>query len=153
MRTLISILALLVLPATACELLVKARSVAHPDATEDRIGRAKRGMIVEVRPDGANYGTREGLPRFVVIKIPGISVAKAMKYMEVQLQDGARYRYRLWQIRWGDLPLAARNKLRDNGELIIKATDAYTGTYDYTWTQVKEFFRNLETNQDETADL
>ena len=30
----------------------------------------------------------------------------------------------------------------------IKATDTYTGEYDYTWTQIKNYFRNLQTGLD-----
>jgi hypothetical protein len=29
----------------------------------------------------------------------------------------------------------------------------YAGTYDYTWTQVKGYFRNQQTGLDETAEI
>jgi len=38
------------------------------------------------------------------------------------------------------------------GGLTIKAGD-YAGDYDYTWTQIKAYFRNLKTGLDETGDL
>lgn len=104
-------------------------------------------------PDGHQWGTEERLPKFVVIKIPGISCSQVQKYIAAQVdQDGNAIRRRLWQIRWASLPLAARQKLSSAGELVIKA-GAYDGVFDYTWAQVKGFFRNLETNLDETADL
>lgn len=135
-----------------CELLVKAVDYTHSDATEDRRGAYKRGMVVVVKPDGWSWGTEERLPKFVVIKIPGIAVSKAEKYIAQQFSAGEVYRRRLWQVRWADLPAAARTKLA-TGRLTIKATDAYTGAYDYTWDQIKTYFRNLETNTDETQSL
>lgn len=138
--------------ASACILVVKAFSVTHSDPDKDRRGCYKRGMIVAVVPDNYNFGTDEKLPRFVHIKIPGVPVASAEKYIAHQIVDNAVYRRRLWQIRWADLPAGAQTKLRDNGELTIKV-GAYAGTYDYTWDQVKGYFRNLDTNQDETENL
>lgn len=156
MRWLLTFL-LLCLPVRACEILVKARDWTVQDAEDDRRGSWKRGMMVTVKPDGHVWGAEEGLPRFVIIKIPLISVARAEKYLAHQMEtvEGVEriYRRRLWQLRWADLPLSARNKLANNGQLVIKATAAYTGTSDYTWAQVKQYFRNLETNADETEDL
>lgn len=156
MRWVLTIL-LFCMPVRACEILVKARDWTVPDAEEDRRGSWKRGMVVTVKPDGHSWGTEEGLPRFVVIKIPLISVSRVEKYLAHQIEtvngEERVYRRRLWQIRWADLPLAARNKLNNNGQLVIKATAAYTGASDYTWAQVKPYFRNLETDTDETEDL
>jgi len=60
---------------------------------------------------------------------------------------------RLWKIRCDDMPLVARNKFRDAGYLTIKATNAYKGVYDFTWTQVKTYFWNLQTELAEIEDL
>lgn len=138
------------------ELLVKAISAAHPDPTKDQRGCYKRGMPVVVMPDGHPWGNEERLPTFVVLKIPLISVAQVQKYSGPQrdLVDPALVtRRRLWRIRWADLPLAARQTLHNTGVLTIKATAAYTGPYDYTWTQMKSYFQNQLTGLDETADL
>lgn len=224
--------------AFAAEILVKATDSIHPNPTEDLRGSYKRGYPVVVMPDGHIWGSEERLPKFVVIKIPLISVEKVQKYIQTYsdftkipilngdiwidnnpetgyinwnthtlsyagiqyviesasinkkyiywiggttyqvsdtfplLSDGQfiiaynigglhRLEYhtpptiirRLWQIRWADLPLAARNKLQTTGQLTIKATAAYIGTYDYTWTQIKTFMRNLKTGLDETEGL
>lgn len=140
-------------PTHACELLVKAVDHTHSDPTEDARGSYKRGMIVVCMPDGHVWGNEERLPRFVVIKVPGISCGQVQKYASAWLDgNGDTVRRRLWQIRWADLPLAARQKLATTGELVIKA-GTYNGAFDYTWTQVKAFFHNLQTDTDETADL
>jgi len=145
-------------PAGACEILVKATNATHQDTEEDRRGCYKRGMMVLAMPDGHIWGTRERLPHFVVIKIPGVPVERVLKYFAHQFQgtdaqgNPINYRRRLWQIRWADLPLAARNKLASSGELTIKV-GTYAGAYDYTWEQLKIFIRNLLTGLDEIKDL
>jgi len=135
------------------EILIKAVDATHSNTDKDRRGCYKRGYPVVVMPDGHPWGFEEKLPKFVVIKVPLISVDKVQKYIEQWLDgSGGLLQRRRWQIRWADLPAAVRNKLASNGEIIIKA-GAYSGTFDYTWSQVKGYFRNLETRLDETADL
>jgi hypothetical protein len=141
------------------EILVKAIDATHADATKDRRGCYKRGMAVVVMPDGHGWGAEERLPKFVVIKIPGVSVATVLKYIQPHTEETPNadgfympYRRRLWQIQWGDLPAAARKKLASNGELTIKVGD-YAGTYDYTWKQIRAYFKNLKTKLAETGDL
>jgi hypothetical protein len=124
------------------ELLVKA-------TVDNTSGRFNRGMPILVKPDAHPWGTLEALPTFVILKFPQISEARVAKYAAAW---NATTRRR-WQVRWSDLPLAARTKLQTEGFLVIKATDTYAGAFDYTWTQVKAFFRNLETGLDETEDL
>jgi len=141
------------------QILVKAIDATHADPVKDRRGCYKRGMPVVVMPDSHTWGREEGLPTFVIIKIPGVSVEKVRKYIEPQREDVANedgiyptYRRRLWKFRFDDMPTAALKKLRDNGELTIKVGD-YAGDYDYTWKQVRNYIRNLKTNTDETASL
>ncbi len=141
------------------EILIKAVNATHADPDKDRRGCYKRGMPVVVMPDGHSWGAQEGLPKFVVLKVPGVSVEAVNKYINPEHEDTPDengtypiYRRRLWQIRWAALPLAARNKLASDGELTIKV-GAYSGEYDYTWTQVRQYFRNLKTGLDETGDL
>jgi len=141
------------------QILVKAVDATHADPTKDRRGCYKRGMPVVVMPDSHTWGREECLPKFVIIKIPGVSVDRVMKYLEQEREGTADaegfypiYRRRLWKFRFDDMPTAALKKLRDNGELTIKVGD-YAGDYDYTWLQVKTYIRNLKTNEDETANL
>ena len=140
------------------EILVKAVDTTNIDPDKDRRGCYKRGMPVVVMDDGHEWGKEEKLPKFIVIKLPMISKDKVMKYIDPEPGlDGDSniiiYRRRMWQIRWVDLPVAVKNKIQSTGELIIKATSSYTGTYDYTWTQIKTYFRNLLTNLDEVDEL
>jgi hypothetical protein len=136
------------------EILVKAIDATHSNPAKDLRGSYKRGMPVVVMPDGHPWGGQERLPLFVVIKVPLVPVSAVLKYIE-QYNDaeGAPIRRRLWQIRWADLPLAARNTLASTGMLTIKATAAYTGSFNYTWTQIKQYFRNLRTGLDETEEI
>lgn len=138
--------------ATACEIAVKAVEAAHPDPEKDRRGRTKIGMPVVIHDDGHVWGSKEGLPNYYHIKIPLVSKERVQKYLQPQMDATGTnvYRARLWRIRVEDLPVAAQTKLQTTGELIIKADAAYTGPYDYTWTQVRSYFRNLLTGADET---
>jgi len=140
------------------EILVKAIDATHNDPDKDRRGCYKRGMPVVVMNDGHEWGLEERLPKFVIIKFPMIPKDKVMKYIDPEPgldTDGniTIDRRRMWQIRWTDLPLAAKNKIQSAGELTIKATPSYTGNYDYTWIQIKTYFRNLLTGLDEVNDL
>lgn len=135
------------------ELLVFARNNAHPNPVKDARGCYKIGYIVEIRPDGCIYGSLEGLPTFYKIKIPLISVDHPilLRLMAMQQQqngfeeDGITPRYdtvrrrRCW-LQHINIPQGAKDKLASTGELIIKASPAYTGEFDYTWTQVKNYF-------------
>lgn len=141
------------------EILVMAINKTHSDPTKDRRGCYKQGMPVTVFADGHSWGREETLPTFVKIKIPGVSIETVKKYIEPQVEDAPNadgiylpYRRRLWQIQWSDLPAAARKKLKNNGELVIKV-GSYSGTYDYTWAQIKTYFKNLKTRLAETGDL
>jgi len=111
-------------------------------------------MIVEVREDNAPRGTLEKWPAFAWIMVPGIPADTVRKYMQPELSalTGEVTRRRRWRIRWADLPLAVRNKLQATGQIVIKAGD-YTGAYDFTWSQVKVYFRDLQTGLDESGDL
>ena len=117
-----------------------------------------RGHCVVVMEDGHEWGAEETLPKFAVFKFPGVPVEKVQKYLDTDadpnlgiLEPTMR---RKWQIRWADLPLAARNKITANGGLtILVAAFGYQGAYDYTWAQVKQFFHNNVTNTDEAADI
>jgi hypothetical protein len=64
------------------EFLVKAVDHTHPDPDEDRAGAYKVGDIVVVFPDGHTWGSEETLPKFVVVKCPGLDVATARARVE-----------------------------------------------------------------------
>ena len=140
------------------ELLVKAVSAAVlSDATKDQRGCYKRGMPVVVMPDGHTWGLRERLPNFVVLKFPLIAVDRVEKFIQADQTtvngETTVVRRRLFRIAWASLPPAAQNKLLSTGELVIRATASYTGPFDYTWTQVRDYFVNQSTGLAETGSL
>lgn len=126
------------------ELLIKASNTGNG---------WERGMPICAFDDGHKWGSMETLPQFAVIKFPNVSKERLEKYSRQYLLNDSVFKRRIWQIRWADLPQAARNKLASTGSLTIKAVDSYNGAFDYTWSQVKTFFRNLETGLDEAEDL
>ena len=131
----------------------------HPDPGEDTRGSYKRGYPVVCQPDGQVWGDQEQWPKFVYLKVPGVSCDRIKKYIEPYLDidnPDPKGRFplkmrRLWKIRFDDLPQAAKDKILNNHQLIIKVSP-YSGTYDYTWSQIKSYFRNQYTGLDETVD-
>lgn len=139
------------------ELLVKAVSQLNGDPTKDLRGSYKRGMPVVAMPDNHPWGLQERLPNFVVIKFPLVPVARIQKFIEPEVSgtgdNRTIIRRRIFRILWADLPLAARNILQTTGELTIRATPEYTGPYDYTWAQVRNYWLNQTTGLTETVDI
>ena len=140
------------------QILVMAKDNTHSDPIKDRRGCYKKGYCVVIKPDDHTWGLKEKWPNFVILKIPHVSVEKVKKYTKahtIDLGDDEieTYRRKLWKIRWDDLPQNAKNILKSNGEMTIKAKASYTGSYDYTWAQIKNYFRNQATGLDETEDL
>lgn len=122
----------------------------HPDPIKDRTGCWKAGMIVDVGPDGRDWGRNVVPPKFAILKMPGVSVDRVRKYIAEQLDDAGglllepvRFRRRLWQIQTQELPVRAQNLLAA-GSITIGPTG------DYTWTQVKNYFLRHDTMLRET---
>lgn len=58
------------------EILVKAEDHTHPDPVKDRRGAYKKGDVVVVKPDGHPWGTKEGPPRFVIVRCSELDAAE-----------------------------------------------------------------------------
>lgn len=118
------------------EFLIKAIDTAHSDPEKDKRGCYKRGDFVVVMPNGHEWGKEEGLPKFVVVKIPGLSVEAAKKYIQSEEgepdADGNRpiLRRRLFRILIDDAPSTIKQQLMDTGEVTV------------TWEQVRNFVKN-----------
>jgi len=128
------------------EFLIKAKDVVHTNPSKNLTGCYKRGDVVEIRPDGAEYGTDEGLPNFVVIKVTGLTFEAAKKYMIQQYMGDVIgetpdpevvTKRRKYRVRIDDVPAAILQTLRDVGEITL------------TWTQVRNYLRNKATGLDE----
>jgi hypothetical protein len=93
------------------EFLIKNFNSTNPDPDSDRSGCCKRGMCVAMLPDGHTWGNLECLPKFVVIKVPGLTASEVEAYeglrkvwrddlaYEVTAQNAAQgwYDVRVWE--------------------------------------------------------
>ncbi len=134
------------------ELLIKRQAnYTHSDPVKNKRGVYQRGDIVVVMPDGHPWGIEEhpltttyNPPKFFIVKIPGITVAQAQKYLHPETDgvdaegDPIPVTRRLWRIRADDVPQWVKNEIQNNGEVTV------------TWNQIKTFIRNKKTGQDET---
>lgn len=115
------------------EFLIKEVNASHPDQEKDARGCYKRGDIVVAMPDGHQWGLEERLPKFVVVKVPGVNHERARKYLTSDSNLRRRFR-----IRVDDVPATIRNQLRNTGQATV------------TWTQLRGFLRDKVTGLDET---
>lgn len=128
------------------ELLIKAIDATHPDPEIDKAGCYKAGDVVVVMEDGHEWGRKEGLPNFVVLKIPGADPERIRDLVNpqkeddtgaVQLDEDQRpriFRRRKWRLLVSNLPLTVRQQLMTTGE--FTATPA----------QVRNFIRRVRDN-------
>jgi hypothetical protein len=62
--------------------------VAEDRPVDDSAGRWYRGMPVTVRPDGWEWGKKEGLPLFWIVKLPRVTVEEAKELLlEIDEED------------------------------------------------------------------
>ena len=105
------------------EFLIKAISATHPNPDKDRSGCYKRGDIVVVMPDGHKWGNAECLPTFVIVKIPGLSVETAMKYIEPAYVLGNEEfgiaERRRWTVLVDTIPNSIKNQLLSTGQVTV----------------------------------
>jgi hypothetical protein len=64
------------------EFLVKAVSATNPDPEKDRRGTHKKGDICAVMPDAHPWGAKEGLPLFVIVRCPEVTVEQVRNRIE-----------------------------------------------------------------------
>lgn len=93
------------------ELLVLA---FEPGTTDDMAWRL--GHVIDVKPDGFQWGTQERLPKFWLIKAPSVSVEETAEYMEsLEDQDHKPVAIRRNRMNPSDLPVPLRRQLEDTG--------------------------------------
>lgn len=121
------------------EFLIKARNTVDlPKDEADSNCAYMRGDIVVVMPDGHEWGKEERLPKFVVVKVAGMSVETAKKYMEPQVVDsglvdvGGKATPRMtskrkWKILMDDVPTAVKTALMKSG------------VYETSWSNIKTY--------------
>jgi len=59
-----------------------AQSNTNPDPVKDRSGCYKKGDVVFVHEDGEPWGSGEGPPKFVIVKVTGVTRAQAEQYRD-----------------------------------------------------------------------
>ena len=95
MKILLLLLFLIAPQVQSVEILVKAqkfwqRSKAIPEGTlQDSISylrdmwhQTHRGEIIVIKPNGWEWGRKERPPEYIVVKVPGVTVAQAIKYTQ-----------------------------------------------------------------------
>lgn len=118
------------------ELLIKAIDATHSDPVKDKAGCYKRGDIVDVRPDGFEWGREEGLPTFVKVKIPGLAVSTIKQFMESEMGDlETTVRRRKWNVLVDNIPVQIKQTLQTTGEVTV------------TLTQVRNYIKNKQSGE------
>ncbi len=133
------------------ELLVKAVSATHPDATKDARGCYKAGDVVGVAPNGWAWGAKELLPpaqggKFVIIKITDVTRQQVINWVRNH-----------WDCEIDGLDFVAgtavrRRRVRIDIDLVpnnVKNTLNNNGFFTTTWAAIRQYVRN-KTNS-ETA--
>jgi hypothetical protein len=120
------------------ELLVKAIDVTHKNSVKDKAGCYKRGDVVVVMPDAHEWGNEERLPKFMMIKIPDLSVKDARKYIKSEIDDTDPENKiiitrRLFGVMIDDTPPAIKDSLNNDGEVTVN------------WSQIKSYVKNKVT--------
>lgn len=116
------------------ELLIKVRDSVHTDQVKDRRGSYKRGDVVVAMNDGHTWGKAEGLPNFVRLRVPGLSLALVQRLTEEQDDDDDGnplpsevfisnepieldriFRRRRWRVDLDALPASVKTALQNTG--------------------------------------
>jgi len=132
----------------AVELLVKRQAnYTHSNPDKDRAGVYKRGDVIVAMPDGHGWGIEEhpltttySPPRSFIVKIPGITVAQANKYLRPEVDDVDPSKIktrRLWKIEADLVPQWVKTSIATTGEVTV------------TWNQIKTFIKNKKTGDTE----
>lgn len=69
------------------ELLLFAYDKHHPDPTIDAQAMLKRGDIVVGRRDAHPWGSKEGLPDFILLKLPLVAVKNILIYCQPKIGE------------------------------------------------------------------
>lgn len=129
------------------EILIFIGNNTHADPVKDRRGCWKRGMPVIVYDDGHVWGREEskqqwiaeGLTaanwpsqgKLVILKITGVTAAKAQSFLDPQTEDDAGtpifdelgrpavFRRKRWHLVFDSVPTTVRNAALTNGEVTV----------------------------------
>jgi hypothetical protein len=126
------------------ELIIKRQAnYIHPDPIVNESSIYQRGDVVDIKPDGHLWGKEEhpmtttyNPPHFFIVKIPGITVEQARKYIQPRMDDIDTTKVttrRLFKLLADDVPQWVKNSIQTTGEVTV------------TWAQIKNFVQNKKT--------
>lgn len=109
------------------EFLIRAFDTHDPDPERDLFA-YKMGHVISVQKDGHVWGSKECLPVFWIVKVPGLAVSDALEYAKA-LEDltgypdepPAQIGIRKWKFNYNTLPAAAKNMLNSTGIITVTA--------------------------------
>lgn len=130
------------------ELLVKRQAnYINPDPGKHKRSVYERGDIVVAMPDGWGWGkeehpmtSTESPTPFFIVKIPGVTVKEAQKYLQPEVDDTNPtivLSRRLWRINIDDVPSGIKKTILDTGEVTLE------------FAQIKNFIHNKQTGINE----
>lgn len=163
----IFVLLMLVGSVNSVEILVKAqpfwqRSKSIPEGTlQDTISylrdmwhQTHRGEIIVIKPDGWVWGRKESPPEYIIVKVPGVTVAQAIKYTQ-GLIDSTLYDSSLFEQpdtvnvkerRWHFLKKVVDSALVlwnvDSSFVVLTANQAKTVVKEYDLAVIKQKIRD-----------
>lgn len=122
------------------EFLIKARDpIDLPDNKIKRDNGWKRGDIVVVMPDGHEWGKEEREPKFVVLKVPGMPLKDALKYIET-------YKVDTGLVSADSVPIY-KNVAQRKYQVLLDSvsTTVKESKGSMSWENVKAYIKNKET--------
>jgi len=89
----------------------------------------KLGHVIDVKPDGHVWGAQEKLPKFWIVKIPGMAVETAREYLKsledlTNPNDPIQIGMRKWKLDYNTLSTPIKKKLNDTGTITVTETQA-----------------------------
>lgn len=146
-----------------CRIAIRGK----PAVSADEQKHWQPGDFVTVRDDGFDWGGMDparaqaqpvghynhwsgsGPRPWYFIDIPGVPRDHPRIVSLVQPQVGAlgRERRRQWRLRREDMPAGVVQKFQEEGVVVIQV-GSYAGPFDYTWEQVRGYFRDKQSGED-----
>lgn len=118
-------------------------------------GGYRAGMPVDITDDGIAE-TCAARQNFHIVSLPGVpkNDPRIQKYLEPHYQDGPEIdpvtlERRRWRLRLDTIPAEVKARVADKGKVVLKSA-AFSGVYDYLWTDIRQYLRDFKTGLDET---
>ena len=140
----------LLLSACAVELVMRVSDKPwyNPDTNKAARGQSVAGMIIDIGPDGRDWGTDVRQPQYIIIKLPGVTnTALLGKYIAEDTDGTNIVRCRRWKYQLTNMPAVSR-RIFTNDSITIRASGGHL-----TWGLFRTNLLDLRTGLVETNDL